>query len=76
MCPHKANPEWRTIRDQYPDEWAAACDLDDEIRAEDVANGGTGVYLHHSRVPLRDADLDMPERPEAVRQCGLGMCFV
>lgn len=73
MCPHKGNTEWRVIRDEHPAEWEAACQLDDEIRENDDRGG---VWLHKSRVPLREADLSEPETPEMMRQCGLGMCFV
>jgi len=73
MCPHKRNKEWSALT---PDEFNAACDMDDEVRAEDIARGGTGVFLHHSRVPLREADLSSPETVATTRQCGLGMCFV
>jgi hypothetical protein len=73
MCPHKRNAEWLALS---PEEFAMACNLDDEVRAEDIANGGSGVYLHHSRVPLRQADLTVIERTETAKQCGLGMCFV
>lgn len=73
MCPHKGNAEWAEIRDNHPAEWEAACQLDDEIRANDERGG---VWLHRSRVPLREADLSEPETPEVARQCGLGMCFV
>ena len=73
MCPNKGNAEWSLLS---PAEFAAACDLDDELRAEDIERGGSGVYLHHSRVPLRLADLSSPEKPNVARQCGLGMCFV
>lgn len=76
MCPHKSNAEWRVIRDEHPAEWAMACDLDDELREYDRDNGRPGVWLHHSRVPLREADLDTPEPAETARQCGLGLCFV
>lgn len=36
---------------------------------------GPGVYLHHSAVPLAEADID--RGPETVRedQCSLGACF-
>ena len=37
MCPHKYNVEWKVIRDQYPAEWEAACQLDEEIRENDRA---------------------------------------
>ena len=45
------------------------------IREEDLARGGPGVYLHHSAVPLSEADID--RGPEQVRedQCSLGACF-
>lgn len=59
-----------------PADFAAACVLDEEIREEDIFKGGTGVWLHHSRVPLRNADLEAEDRKGPARQCGLGMCFI
>jgi hypothetical protein len=76
MCPNKRNAEWRYLRDHQPDYFEQACRIDEEAREEDIERGGSGVWLHHSCVPLREADLDEPERAEVVRQCGLGMCFV
>lgn len=76
MCANMSNEEWRTIRDNDPDDFARACELDEEIRENDIFNGGTGVWLHHSRVPLREADLEAEDRKEPSRQCGLGLCFV
>lgn len=76
MCPNKSNEEWRYLRDNYPAVFVQACDLDDEVRENDLFNGGTGVWLHHSRVPLRDADLEADDRREPSRQCGLGMCMI
>jgi hypothetical protein len=73
MCPHKSNAEWRVIRDGYPEKFAEAVKLDDEIRANDEQGG---VFLHHSRKPLGEADLDIEETKEVHRQCSLGMCFV
>lgn len=72
MCPHQANHEWREIRDD-PAAWAEAVALDEEIRENDERGG---VYLHASRRPLTDADLDADDRKEPARQCGLGLCFV
>ena len=74
MCPNQRNSEWRQIRVDA-ELWAKACEMDEQIRADDLASGGDGIWLHHSRVPLREADLDAPDG-EAARQCGLGMCFV
>jgi hypothetical protein len=76
MCPNKPNEEWRYLRDNYPAAFDQACVLDEEVRAEDQAQGHAGVWLHHSRIPLRAADIDSDDRKEAGRQCGLGMCFV
>ena len=76
MCPNKPNEEWRYLRDHYPAFFAQACQLDEEIRDEDLARGNSGVWLHQSRVPLRGADLDAEDRNEPGRQCGLGMCFI
>jgi 3'-phosphoadenosine 5'-phosphosulfate sulfotransferase (PAPS reductase)/FAD synthetase len=76
MCANKRNEEWRYERDTYPADFERACQLDEEIREEDVARGNSGVWLHHSRVPLREANIDVDEGYEVARQCGLGMCFV
>ena len=73
MCPHKRNAEWREIRDNHPEEWDKAKGIDREIREADEQGG---VFLHKDRVPLGDADIDVEEAPEAIRQCSLGMCFV
>lgn len=76
MCPNKANEEWRYLRDNYPPAFEQACVLDEQVREEDIAQGHSGVWLHHSRVPLREADLEAEDRKEPGRQCGLGLCWV
>lgn len=76
MCANLDNAEWREMRVNRPSEFEQACALDEEIREHDLFNGGTGVWLHHSRVPLREADLEVEDRKESGRQCGLGLCFV
>lgn len=73
MCPHRKNSQWRALRDGSPSEWAAALELDDEIRAEDDRQA---VYLHRTRVPLRLANIDTDDPPEVARQCSLGLCMV
>lgn len=75
LCPHQKNAEWREIREQ-PDLWESACREDEEQREQDLFRGGLGVWLHHSRVPLREANIDTEETVETVRQCSLGACFV
>lgn len=85
MCPYRRNHQWRRLRDHYPKDFAKACALDDEIRARDKQGG---VWLHDSRVPLREANLEPPEEPPLFkllgepdkiteeRACNSGMCWV
>lgn len=76
MCANLDNAEWRNIRENDPDDFEKACALDEEIRENDLFNGGSGVWLHHSRVPLREADLNIEDRKGPTRQCGLGLCMI
>ena len=76
MCPNQRNKEWRKLRDFFPDLFESACVMDEEIRAEDIAKGRDMVFLHHSKVPLRMANIDVDESQTVDRQCSLGMCFV
>jgi len=73
MCPNQPNAEWRELRDHSPEEFEKACVVDEAARDEDEMGG---VFLHQSRVPLREADLDAKDRKEPDRQCSLGICFV
>lgn len=73
MCPHKRNSEWRFIRDNYPDKWQEAIAMDEEVRENDERHS---VFLHHDRVPLGEANIDVDESENKVQQCTLGACFV
>lgn len=73
MCPHKRNKQWRYLRDNSPEQFEEACQIDEFIRENDDMGG---LWLHHSRVPLREANIDIDESQSTVRQCSLGMCFV
>jgi hypothetical protein len=63
-CPFHSNSEWRRLRDSDPDAWRQAVAFDQAIRhghPRAVASGQPlrGQYfLHHSRRPLAEADLD------------------
>lgn len=72
MCPHQQNAEWREVRADAK-LWQQAIELDEEIRANDERGG---LFLHQSRQPLAEADIDSPDRREPNRQCAFGMCFV
>lgn len=65
-CPYHGNTQWRRIRDDTPDEWAEVIAFDTAIRhghPHATAHGRRGsYYLHHSRRPLDQADLDTKPR--------------
>ena len=74
MCPHQSNEEWREVRDQYPELFAEAVAMDEEVRAADEHGG---VYLHASRTPLASADIDAPDRGAVGGEaCGFGRCWL
>lgn len=59
-CPYSGNRQWREMRDNRPEEWAAAVEFDRKIR-----NGGARgkemrgeAYLHRSLLPLDQAPID------------------
>jgi hypothetical protein len=72
ICPHQHNAEWREVR-ANPELWREVIELDQEIRDNDDRGG---VWLHASRVPLEQADIDADDRREPNRQCAFGVCFV
>jgi hypothetical protein len=73
-CPFHGNRQWRELRDHHSAEWADAIEFDASIR-----HGGarrlplTGqAFLHRSRVPLSQANIDRVTRAEwADRQLDL-----
>lgn len=73
MCPHKRNAEWRLLRDHYPKTFKDAIAMDVEVRESDEQGA---VFLHHDRVPLAEANIDVDESAGKVQQCTLGVCFV
>lgn len=77
MCPYRKNAQWRKLRDEWPEDFERACVLDAELRA----SADRQVYLHKSRVPLREADLSEPDALVAplfgeVEHCDSGHCWV
>ena len=72
MCPHQNNAEWREVRN-HPELWQQALELEREINENDEYGN---IYLHSSRTPLEQAQLDEESTREPTRQCGLGLCFV
>ncbi len=50
MCPHRQDDQWKRLKDQYPNDWAKAVQLDADIRKADREQA---VYLHHTRANRR-----------------------
>lgn len=66
-CPLSGNARWRAMKAGQPAEWADACEFDERIR-----HGHPGfptplrgqAFVHRSRVPLADANLERITRGE------------
>jgi 3'-phosphoadenosine 5'-phosphosulfate sulfotransferase (PAPS reductase)/FAD synthetase len=64
FCPYHSNEEWRDLKENDPEGWARAIEIDAAIRApgsrcnQGLASTG---YLHRSCVPLAEADIDEPQ---------------
>lgn len=58
-CPFHSDAEWRSLKNNSPDEWEEAVELDRAIRDADGMSGQ--VFLHSSLVPLEDVDLRRPD---------------
>lgn len=66
-CPYHRNDEWRHLRDSSPDEFAEAVHFDHEVRRRHAAGllPIDGVpFIHDQRVPLDEAELDLPPDPQ------------
>ena len=73
-CPFHSDKEWVHLRDSSPAEWEDACVFDDLIR--DVGGMRGKTYLHRSRVPLREAQIDLEGQFELWGEECEGMCGV
>jgi hypothetical protein len=57
-CPFRSNEMWRKLRDESPEEWADALEVDRRIRTMGtLRNTENAQYMHTDRVPLDEADL-------------------
>lgn len=54
FCPYRTNDEWRAMRADDPESWRQAVEFDA------LAIERRGEYVHRSRRPLSDVDLEAP----------------
>lgn len=66
-CPYHSNTEWKALRDNSPDEWADAVEVDRIIRngkpkqkSKDTPLQGQ-QFMHRDLKPLDEVDLSTPE---------------
>lgn len=59
FCPYRSNAEWRWLRDNDPQGWADAVEIDRLIR--DTPGMREREFLHRARVPLDLVDLSTDE---------------
>lgn len=70
MCPNHNDHEWRIIKNERPDEFAKAVEIERQIQAVDP-----DAWLHKSCVPLDQVDFTQPADLFS-RPCDSGVCFV
>ena len=58
-CPYHSDAQWRDLRDQSPDEWQDAIEIDAAIRHQPGFRGQQ--FMHRSLKPLADVDLSTAE---------------
>lgn len=66
MCPNLINGEWAQMKEEDPQDFQRAVLMDRKIREADTQGG---VFLHHSRVPLSEADLAVKEEDLPLLEC-------
>lgn len=67
-CPFHDNEEWRSMRENDPESFADAVEFDVQIRSSGLGTFKSEAYLHEQRVPLTEANLDIPTRVEIKRR--------
>ena len=55
FCPYHSNKEWRHMKDEEPEFFAKAVDMDKRLR--NTGRDGSEIYVHPTRGPLGEVDL-------------------
>ncbi len=67
-CPNQSDGEWAELT---PEEWQAACDLEDRVRAVDKH-----AFFHKQLIPLREVRLDpASDNGGLFGGCTSGTCY-
>jgi hypothetical protein len=69
MCPNLADNEWREMKQDWPEDFAKACQVERELR-----EGDPHFWLHPSCKPLDTVDFDLQHTMFSDRGC-TGGCF-
>lgn len=78
FCPYHSDEAWQSLKDNDPDSWAEAVEMDEALR-EGIPGVKERVYLHRSRIPLRLVRFDTAKEAGQVDMFGNeceGMCGV
>lgn len=70
MCPNQSDAEWRDLKENSPDEFRKAVEMEREIQKRDPF-----AWFHSSCVPLDQVDFTQPEDLFS-RSCDSGACFI
>lgn len=81
FCPYHSNAEWRRLKEEEPEEFQRAVNIEKAYAAAKNVSGLFGkLYLHRSRIPLDQVDFSTDEeRGQTVMNWGnecTGMCGV
>lgn len=71
MCPNMRQGEWREMRENWPDDFQRAVELERELRLKDEH-----IYLHEQCVPLDQVDFSDNQIGLFPKGCDTGYCFV
>lgn len=78
-CPFHSNKYWSDLKNNSPDEWADAVEVDNALRSNGALRGmKRKQYMHSARIPLENVDFTMYENQMGfgfMEECD-GMCGV
>lgn len=72
MCPNHHDKDWQHLKENSPEEFAAAVRLEKELQQKDPF-----IWLHVDGIPLDQVDFQKPpkDKKRPASQCASGECF-